>query len=417
MHNYKIWLVKEGEPLPIDGNQRLVRTGSLAAYLAARGYRVTWWASSFIHSKKEYLINRHSVVQVNANEDIVLLHSPVSYKENMSPTRIYYSDRLSREFRRHASDFDCPDLIICSWPTPQFAKEAIRYGGEHGVPVVIDVRDLWPDIYYRAVPESVRPIARRAVEFMRHEASETMRSATAIVGMSEATVKWGCELAGRERTELDETIYIGAARPRYEESIMQETLRCWDDLGVSKETWNMCFFSTLGVHLDLETVICATQKLICKYPFIRLVIGGRGVDEDRLRNIAKDTKQIIFAGWLDELKMNSLMSISKVGLYCIQNTIDFFDTFSNKAIQYLSAGLPIVNSLTGTAARLLEKYGCGVTYREGDIDDCAAILESLINDGDKLCVMGASSLELYEAQFELEKVNRQWEDFILRVIE
>ena len=39
-----IWLIKEGEALPVDDKPRLMRTGSLAKYLSEQGHIVTWWS-------------------------------------------------------------------------------------------------------------------------------------------------------------------------------------------------------------------------------------------------------------------------------------------------------------------------------------------------------------------------------------
>jgi hypothetical protein len=49
----RVWLITVGEPLPLDGpGERMLRTGILAAFLAARGHEVVWWSSSFDHVRK-----------------------------------------------------------------------------------------------------------------------------------------------------------------------------------------------------------------------------------------------------------------------------------------------------------------------------------------------------------------------------
>ena len=40
-----------------------------------------------------------------------------------------------------------PDIIVVSLPTIEFSYEACRYGEKNNVPVIVDVRDLWPDSF------------------------------------------------------------------------------------------------------------------------------------------------------------------------------------------------------------------------------------------------------------------------------
>ena len=415
--SYSIWLIKEGEPLPLSGEERLMRTGSLARYLANRGHRVTWWASTFSHAKKEYIKNEYSESVVSEGETLVLLHSPVSYRRNKSPMRMEYHARLSREFRRHAAQMERPDVIVCSWPTPQFAWEAVRYGRENGVPVVIDVRDLWPDIYYRAVPDLLRGPANLVIRMMRRRAKKTMCGAAAIVGMTDATVEWGCALAGRPRGPFDMTVHIGAERPAIDGMELEKAKSWWKQQGITDSTWNICLFSTLSKQLDLDTAIDAIAILAGDYPQVRLVVGGKGDEEQRYKEKAAGINQVVFAGWLDSVQMASLTSMSKCGLYCIKNTDDFVDTFSNKAIQYLSAGLPIINSLKGFAACIFEENACGFTYEEGDPNSCAEAIRCLVEDENTRLQMASNAENLFSHKFDSSVVNGQFEDLVRLIVE
>ena len=48
----KIWFVNPGEPLPIDNNQRLFRTGKIAERLKLN-HEIIWFSSKFDHFKNE----------------------------------------------------------------------------------------------------------------------------------------------------------------------------------------------------------------------------------------------------------------------------------------------------------------------------------------------------------------------------
>src|ERR1039457_4308343 len=73
------WLVNITDPLPIDGaHVRLLRMGTLAGFLAARGHTVTWWTSTFDHYRKRHRFDRDATVDVDGRLSVRLLHRHLS---------------------------------------------------------------------------------------------------------------------------------------------------------------------------------------------------------------------------------------------------------------------------------------------------------------------------------------------------
>ena len=67
----RIWLLREGEPLPGDQRPRLMRTGLLAEWLAGKGHEVTWWCSTFNHQSKTYRSDETTVMEPVPGEKLV----------------------------------------------------------------------------------------------------------------------------------------------------------------------------------------------------------------------------------------------------------------------------------------------------------------------------------------------------------
>lgn len=409
----KVWLIKEGETLPLNESVRLERTGSLGSYLSAQGHSVVWWASSFNHRTKKYYFHEHTEVDISRNEKVILLHSKKAYQKNVSIARIKYHCALAREFSIYSEKNEKPDIILCSWPTPQFAKAAIRYGKKHHVPVLLDIRDLWPDIYVRAFPKAMEPMAKIMLLPLKIAMGNTIKKASGIVGKEPHALNWGCAYANRKKGPNDACIFIGNERFSISEIDYANYSLWWERLGVNEQTWNICFFSTLSLtSIDLDTAIMAVLKLSETFPQIRLVIGGTGDAEAELKRIANNSPNVVFAGWLNKEQMNSLMKLSKAGLYSMRNTEDFTDSITNKAIQYMSAGLPLINSLTGLTRTLIEEHQIGLTYVEGDVNNCIEIIRSMIEFEEKRQQMGQHSLKVFEEMFESTKINRLFESHL-----
>lgn len=416
MRKFNAWLLARGEALPIIEKERLWRVGMLAKSLAARGHNVTWWTSTFIHHEKRYFCNEHKEFQVNPNLKLVLLHSRIHYRYNTSPARIIYNQLLANEFLKHSQDYPKPDIIYCSWPTPQFSRAAVTYGTKHNVPVVLDIRDLWPDIYDRALPGILRPLGRLAIHFMRRAAGHTLAKASGIIGVTPSAVQWGCERAGRSVGENDRVIFIGNETSDMSDSERQDNLSWWQAHGVTPETWNMCYFGNLNKGMvDIETVIASVKRLLDGHKDIRLVIGGS--KEDSLERTIAGCEAVIFPGWLNQKQMNTLMSISKCGMYCFKDLTNLSYMFGNKVIQYLSGGLPVINSLSGFAKTFLEEHHCGLTYKEGDIDDCTAKILALHDNEELRLTMSHNALEIFKTTFDSDIINQQFEDYFIKIID
>lgn len=231
-------------------------------------------------------------------------------------------------------------------------------------------------------------------------------------------IKWGCDYAGRIPGEGDKYFFLTTEKIHMDEQEYSRQLEWWRQLGIDENTWNIVFFSTLSrTSLDLETVIRAIRGLSAEYPDIKLIIGGKGDGEKRLMEIAGDNENIVFAGWLNEDQMNSVMKIAKCGMYCLKNTMDFKDAFSNKAVQYLSAGLPVISSLKGFAKGFLAENNIGLTYEEGDAIDCKNKILELYEDESGRGFMSVKAAKVFEEKFEADIVNERFEQYLEGFVE
>lgn len=415
----KIWLIKEGEPLPVDENPRLVRMGMLAKYLSEKEHEVIWWSSSFEHATKKYRCEKQKKYNVNQHEELILLHSEEAYTKNISFRRIKYHKRLAEEFKKETKSYEIPDIIISAYPTIQFAEAAIEYGKKNNVPVILDVRDLWPDIFKRALPEKLQWTMKLPLLLLQYKTKKTFKQATGLLSVVPSALDWGLNKAGRKKTDKDQCIYIGLKKEEVEENVLNKALEEWNTRGVSEKTWNICFFSTLSKKsIDLDTVFEAVEQLSKSYPEIRLIICGEGDDRKRLEEVAKNIPNIIFAGWTNQIQMLSLMKISKVGLYPLRNTEDFKNAFSNKAIQYMSEGVPILSDLQGFSKIYIEKYQVGWVYQEGSAKDCACKIKELIEyDNEKMNVIKENTRQRFSIDFDYNVVNEQFERYLKMIIE
>jgi len=401
----KIWLINSAEPTPIEaGQKRLRRMGILADLLVERGHKVLWWNSTFQHNEKEYLFPGDTEVEINRNYHIQFLHAP-KYRKNISLQRIRNHVVLSKKFSVKAESVSRPDLILSSFPTLELCHEAVRYGLRHNVPTVLDIRDLWPDLFLDRIPTWARGLGQAALSPYYRLSKLATQGATAICGNTDEFVRWGLERAGRECSPFDQSFPFGYIPLKL--STLQETeaTKFWHQLGVGIDP-NVpiaCFFGAFSHQFDFDTVFKAAREVQQKRR-MQFVLCGTGECLDRYRALTSRNSDIILPGWIDSQKIWTLMQLSKFGLAPYIACENFFKNVANKPIEYLAGGLPILSSLPqGALFQLIEEHSCGVNYG----GSASTLAQSLLMIDEQPNLYGqlvSNAQQLFSQRFEANKV-------------
>lgn len=402
----RIWLVTVGEPLPSDEDKpRLHRTGILADAALRKGHEVVWWSSTFDHAKKVHRFSRAATLNPAPGLTLKLLHS-IGYKSNVSLARMYNHYMLGRQFARLAPQEPQPDVILASMPTIELSLESARYGKARNIPVALDMRDMWPDIFVKLAPAPVQPIARAMLHPLFSMLEEAASKAVAITGMSEPFVEWGLGYAGRTATPRDRWFPFAYSEQQPSGPEVEAAFGFWEKHGIKRGDgkFTVCFFGMLGRQFDIETVIEAARKLSSSGPDIRFVLCGSGDNLEKYRRLSADCQNVLLPGWVNKAQVWTLMRLSSAGLAPYRSSPDFEMSYPNKPMEYMSAGLPVVSSLGGILRELLAARDCGITYPKGDPDGLAHTLISLQNNPVRCRQLSANSSKTFEEMFMAEKV-------------
>lgn len=417
----KVWLVTIGEPVPIDdaNNERLHRTGYFARFLADYGHDVIWWTSTFDHFRKRHLFEADTFLSINERLQIKLLHG-CGYRTNVSFSRIRDHRQIANKFSKLIRKSENkPDIIVSALPTIELCLESVKYTKEVGIPVVLDMRDMWPDIFIDSAPMPVRPLARLLLSSMFDNAKIACSGASAITGITEAFVEWGLNCGRRQRTNLDRSFPMGYRSDPPPIKKILEAGKFWDSQGIpaNSNDLNVCFFGTLGKQFDLDMVIRAAKVLNEQKKTVHFVICGTGERLHYYQQLSANLPNIIFPGWVDAAAIYVLMRRSSVGIDPLPQRYDFLATINNKAIEYMSAGLPIVSSPgRGVLYELLAKEHCGLSYDCGDMEGLANILSRLCEDRTIVNSMAANSKRAFLEKFTAEKVYGEMMGYLENVV-
>jgi len=347
-----IWLQNPFDNLPGEGFRKM-RYQLMAEAFLRLGHTVVYWTSDFSHGRKVHRdLGDASCIPSGCTMRLI---KTLPYENNVSFARIRshlaYARTWERESRKEvaAGTLPRPQIIISSFPTISGSAATLRLARRFGAKSVVDVQDAWPETFERILPRIVllplRLMARRIFRRANLVTGVCDRY-RALVGRDDYVRAYlGIELTGEERPRAERTgkklAYIGG----------------------------------LGRTYDLATVRSAAAEL-----GMELAIAG-GTNP------------------LGAADLERFLAGCDVGVIPMPD--DSWVGLPNKIFDYAKAGLPIVSSLSGESAALLREYGCGATYRTGDVASLvAAVREALKMSGEnarRLCEERFEARQIYDA--------------------
>lgn len=408
----RVWIITVGEPLPTDGDAvRLYRTGILANLMSGRGHDVTWWTASFNHMERRQRTEQEQRTKLRDNYQLVRVFAP-SYRKSVGVRRLWSHAVCAFGFARAANSAIAPDIILASYPTIELSLAAVAYGEKHNVPVVLDIRDLWPDIFVEAFPRFFRPFSRFLLFPYELMARIALRRANSIVGVTEEFVEWGYAKASRPADSSLNAFAMGYERAEMTDEELSKSEAFWKGHGLDQADWIACFFGTLGRQFELKTIIDAARLLDERIPAIKFVICGDGDNAAMYRSLANGLGNVIFPGWVDKNQIRSLMRMSKIGLAPYAPSPNFLLNIANKPIEYLSEGLPLFSTIDGALGRLIKERGVGIVCSRNCAQGIADALERLWRDPATLEKMSLACKQLFEERYLAQNIYSNFSDFL-----
>jgi len=389
----------------------------LAKHLAAGGHRVTWWTSAFDHIRKQHLAKSDAEVQWGSNVTLRLVQAP-GYTRNVSLARAIDHARVAKRFEQLALASEKPDVILASMPTIDLALASTQIGLHFNVPVVVDIRDLWPDIYVEMLPKWLRHVADVVIQMPRRQVRNACRQAFAIIGNAPNFVEWGLALAGRAASTFDRFFPFGYSIPPVSPERRLAAEKYWEGHGIRRDHKELlgCYFGSVGFQSDFDTVIEAVRRLRGSDVAVRVVFCGEGDRLEDLKRRARDVPEILFTGWVEQPEILALMEMSQFGIAPYRNHSGYIGNLPNKPIEYIAGGLPVVTCLSGYLSDFLERHACGYHYPEEDADALVQLLRRLDREREALQRASVNAREVFREKFDAGVVYESMVEYLQEVV-
>ncbi len=173
--------------------------------------------------------------------------------------------------------------------------------------------------------------------------------------------------------------------------------------------FNVVFAGNLGTVQALETVVDAAQLLL-PYEDVRIVLIGSGSRGEWMRSEAarRNLSNLRFPGRMPPEAMPGILRQASALLLTLSRSTILSQTIPSKVQAYLAAGRPIVASLDGEGARIVQEAEAGAIC---PAEDAAALAEAILRlrnmPAQELCRMGEAGRRYYCQHFDPTELAKQ----------
>jgi glycosyltransferase involved in cell wall biosynthesis len=415
-----IWFVTIGEPIPhVNNKLRLHRTGILCKFISENSNsKVIWWTSNFNHFTKEHIFDRETDFDLNQNLRLTTLNGR-GYKRNVSFSRIIDHKQIANSFRKRITISKKPDIIIASFPTLELCEICIDFGKKNNIPVIIDYRDMWPEVFLDITPSIFKPIVNLFLSPLFKRTSNVFASATGLIGITSEFLKFGLLKASRNINKFDAVFPLAYLRNQFNQKDLEIAHLFWKEKFVnSTHKLRICFFGTFGYQFDFDTVVKAVELLNKEnITNFEIILCGSGDKDIQLKESASKLKSLILPGYMGAAQIRILLELSDIGLCPYNVNKAFLSSIPGKAIEYMSAGLPLLSTLKdGELGKLIDDNRIGYHYEFGNPISLANKIKELINIKGNLKELQPKIFDLYIKNFDADRIYSNYFDHIKQIV-
>jgi colanic acid biosynthesis glycosyl transferase WcaI len=181
----------------------------------------------------------------------------------------------------------------------------------------------------------------------------------------------------------------------------------YHDENIPVEGFKIMFAGNIGSSQDFETIVEAASILKDKKNIKFLILGDGIMKKWAEEEVAKRKlgETFFFLGKKPVEMMPYYFSKADVMMVSLTNTELFSITVPAKVQAYLASGKPILGSLNGEGAAIIDQWKAGLTCNATNPEMLAKkIVEMSALSKDELKVMGENARKCYLSEFEREKL-------------
>lgn len=322
---------------------------------------------------------------------------PVPYSNGMS-----YVQRIAAFFsfalaaRKKALQLD-GDIIFATSTPLTIALPAVPAARRKNIPMVFEVRDLWPEmpIAMGALNNPLLRVAARRLERWAYE------NASAVVALSPG-MKAGVVATGYPAEKIavipnssdnKEFAFDADAAQQF------RAARSW--LG---DKPLLVYTGTFGKVNGVGYMVELAKALLARGSDVRILLVGDGAERDIVKQAAEVAgvyqNNLFIEAPLPKKEIPALLSAATMASALFIDLPEMRPNSANKFFDALASGTPVLLNYGGWMHDLVTKHGCGLPMWRKSVAEVAEILDAKMHDQAWLHQAGQAARKLAEGYFD-----------------
>jgi len=288
-----------------------------------------------------------------------------------------------------------PDVIYVYHPPLTIDISACIISKLRGVPLLVDVHDLWPDTLV-----STGMVTRRSTLAFIGEAAKRVYRRAAVI----TTCSPGFRARLLERDLAPEKVRL-VYNWCNEKMLGQRTSTPPAILAQIRGKFTVVYAGNMGPAQNLSSVLYAAAKLMTTHPDVVFVFVGSGIDVATLKKKANELAltNVNFLPQMPMEEVGHVLDAADAVLVHLRDDPLFAISIPSKIQAYLFAGKPIIIGVRGNAATLVEDAQAGISVAPDDVAAMAAAVQSLAAmPAEARTAMGRRGRAYYDAHLSFE---------------
>ena len=304
-----------------------------------------------------------------------------------------------------------PDVSFVSMPSPVFqAFVGVLLKKLRGVPCVYWVQDIWPESAIFTL-NLRNPVMVRTLSWV---CGWLYRRADYVLVQSEGFVPY-IERFGVKpnRIQVLPNTARSIYRPTHSSDAPVEAKL------IPQSGFRLMFAGNIGESQDFDTLLAAANILKDDKDVTWIFIGsGRGLDRAKAQAARYELdSRTMFLGRYPEEQMPNFFAHADAMLVSLKDTPIFALTVPSKLQSYFACGKPVIASLSGEGARIVQEANAGIITPPGSPKELAsAILKMKRASQEERRNYGANALRYYQQNYANEIVYQQLESTLADAI-
>lgn len=338
---------------------------------------------------------------------------PVPYSNTMG-----FKERVSAFFRfawgaaKKAASL--PADVVFATSTPLTIALPGAYAAKRQkVPMVFEVRDLWPElpIAVGALRNPAIQFAARKLERFAYKKSE--RIVALSPGMKDGVVRAG--YPAKKVAVIPNSSDLDLFDP--EKADKNKFLDARPELHGHPL---VVYTGTMGLINGVEYLPLIAAAALDGGSEMRFAVVGGGNQEQKVRGIATQLgvliKNFFMYPPVSKHDMPNILAAADIALSLFLDLKPMWNNSANKFFDALASGTPVAINYGGWQAELLEENGAGIVLPPNDPGRAAKILSDFVADKSRLKKAGQAARELAEERFSRDKLANELERVLLEAV-